>query len=380
MRRRVGPRYGERMNGTTAIPSPGTPASGAASADTATPGMQDTLGRHRVETIQQCIAATIRARKQLLFGMTTSLALQSVPVPRGCDLEPDALHTVASTANLRCRIDGSRGGKLDSARRQAAKRAGTIASLNGQNDGHSKPALHPIRAHIWKPLSHPPIAPRNIQIHFDVCALDLFHTFVQLATHIPFDSLVALGDSIITATAQQPMLANKRDTAAIHRDFVTFVGNLPKCKGKTASRLAMRLIIPNVLSPMESANRLALLAHGLPDAVANFTVPDARFRQSGKPMTLDLAWPQCRVAVEYDGDHHRTDQRQQQRDAEKREHLATRGWRILVATKANLANDAARAEFALRVARELMLRGTEFTFFPVAKDLRNLAGERKTAG
>lgn len=368
LRHRIVSPYGVGMNEMTAM---NTTTGGAS------PGMEDSLARRRVEVTQLCIAATIRAKRQLLFGMTTSLELQCVPLPRGCDLDPSALYTVSISDDLRCRIDGPCGRRRNAARREADRREAAMAALGGSGDRRDGSTPHPIRAHTWKPLTHPPTMPRNVQIHYDVYALDLFHTFVQLATHVPFESLIALGDSIITAMARQPILADKRDATVIHRDFVTFVGNLPKCKGKTDAQLAMRLIAPNIFSPMESTNRLVMLAHGLPDAVANFVVPDARFRQSGRPMTLDLAWPKYRVAIEYDGDQHRTDQRQRQRDSEKRGYLANRGWTIHIATAVTMADEVARAEFALHVARELLRRGAGFTFLPIARDLRELAKKRR---
>ena len=77
--------------------------------------------------------------------------------------------------------------------------------------------------------------------------------------------------------------------------------------GRPACRTALQLVKANVLSPKESKARAGdSSGHGLPDAEVNCHVRqgDVRF---GKPMSLDIAWKHFKVAVEYDGDHHRTD-------------------------------------------------------------------------
>lgn len=72
--------------------------------------------------------------------------------------------------------------------------------------------------------------------------------------------------------------------------------------------------------------------------MTNYTVPGATF-SNGAPITLDLAWPEFRVAIEYDGDHHRTDKNQWRRDNDKRELLRHHHWIVIIATAANMADE-----------------------------------------
>lgn len=138
---------------------------------------------------------------------------------------------------------------------------------------------------------------------------------------------------------------------------------------------ALPLIMPGVDSPKESEERLSLLTHGIPQPVVNYVVPDMTFR-SGAPVTLDLAWPEFKVAIEYDGDHHRTNKTQWRRDQEKRSKLVARQWITFVATAANLADEAACAEFSFNVARALALRGAIFDFQVIAMSIEQLAETR----
>lgn len=311
----------------------GSPIVSSSNGVSATPAMGETLAQRRRDTIKRCTDETKRLGRQLLFGMTTSLMLQSVPLPPDCDLDPSVLHTVSSSRNKRTR-----------------SRSFTLAS------------------HVWKHAS----LGNSVRVNQRVYALDLFHTWAQLAVHMSLSSLVVLGDAIITAVSKQPSLSRGRDTAAIHRDLVMFASGLASCNGKTACVRAAALIVPNVDSPKESEGRLSICSHGVPVPVSNYMVPDVNFK-SGVPITLDMAWPEYRVAIEYDGDHHRTDRKQWSRDQEKRNLLHSRKWIVFVITYANLVDDTARAELAFNVARQLALRGAIFDFRVVAMAMEELA-------
>ncbi|PLS29150.1 hypothetical protein Uis4E_0728 [Bifidobacterium parmae] len=265
-----------------------------------------------------------------MFGMTTSLMLQSVPLPATCDLDTSLLHTVSSTKRRRTRRRGI-----------------------------------PTQPHVWRALADT----EPVRINRHVYALDLMHTWAQLAPHVPFEELIALGDAIVTAIARRSPSSHGRTATQIRDGLAAFAAGLPAFRGKRACVAACGHIMAGVDSPMETRNRLALIRHGIPCPVPGYTVPGMTFA-SGAPMTLDMAWPEQLVAVEYDGDQHRTDKNQWRRDTEKRDRLLGHGWIIRVATGATMANADARAEHAFGVARSLMLRGAEFTFHPVERPLR----------
>jgi len=54
---------------------------------------------------------------------------------------------------------------------------------------------------------------------------------------------------------------------------------------------------------------------------------------------VDLAYPHLRIAIEYEGDQHRTDPRQWQRDIEKHELLADLGWRVIRFSRDHVFSD-----------------------------------------
>lgn len=216
----------------------------------------------------------------------------------------------------------------------------------------------------------------NARINKHVHALDLVHTWAQLAAHMSLESLVILGDATLTAIARKPSLSGGRTADEIYQDFVRQVSELPKFNAKATCMIALEFIAPRVDSPMESETRITTTQYGLPRAVTNYTVPGATF-SNGAPITLDLAWPEFRVAIEYDGDHHRTDKAQWRRDNDKRELLRHHHWIVLIATAANMADEPSQAELAYRAGRQLALRGSIFDFTLTATPLNELARRKR---
>jgi very-short-patch-repair endonuclease len=83
----------------------------------------------------------------------------------------------------------------------------------------------------------------------------------------------------------------------------------------------LRLAAPGAESPMETRLRLLLVLAGLPMPVTQFEVPGARAR-------LDLAYPELKLAIEYDGDQHR-ERDQFRRDVARLNRLRLLGWTVL---------------------------------------------------
>jgi Protein of unknown function (DUF559) len=108
------------------------------------------------------------------------------------------------------------------------------------------------------------------------------------------------------------------------------LGQLPRYRrrrGVVKARELASIADPLAESPRESRTRLAIHDAGLPRPTLQHWVDD-----HGTPVyRLDLAYPQHRVAVEYDGQewHDRT---QAQRDADRlrRQWLTAHGWTVIV--------------------------------------------------
>ena len=115
-------------------------------------------------------------------------------------------------------------------------------------------------------------------------------------------------------------------------------------------RAAIPLLEPRTDSPMETRLRLLIVRAGLPRPVANLDV----VVDGGWLARPDLSYPALMIAIEYDGDHHRTDRRQWQRDIGRRRGLEDAGWLLVIVT----ADDVLRRphEIVARIGRAIASR------------------------
>lgn len=65
--------------------------------------MTQSLRDRAQDAIMCCAALAWRIGGNVLFGMTTALALQQVPLPEVCDLDAEMLHITSSTPDRRRR-------------------------------------------------------------------------------------------------------------------------------------------------------------------------------------------------------------------------------------------------------------------------------------
>ncbi|MDX2377350.1 hypothetical protein M4I32_11125 [Microbacterium sp. LRZ72] len=167
----------------------------------------------------------------------------------------------------------------------------------------------------------------------------------------PYD-LVAAGDSFVRVQRMPgpwhrempPPLAHVRDLEAAI------------AAGRRVGARALREALPRVrlgaASRPESWTRLTLCDAGLPEPVLDHDVYDDDGRFIG---CVDLAYPELKIAIEYEGDHHRTDPAAWNRDMEKHDALQAAGWRVIRVSRTVLF--ARPHELVERVREALRARG-----------------------
>jgi hypothetical protein len=156
--------------------------------------------------------------------------------------------------------------------------------------------------------------------------------FVQLATMLDHDDLVAVGDYLVTPqrVARKPAIASVDDLAAAIP---------PGARGAARARDALRDVRIGADSPMETRLRLLLVRAGLPE-------PELNPELVG--LHPDLLYRRDRLVIEYEGDHHRTDPRTWRHDIARRERFQAAGFRVMQVHAADLRDEP--AALAARVA------------------------------
>lgn len=145
-------------------------------------------------------------------------------------------------------------------------------------------------------------------------------TFVDLAADLDLVDLVVLGDSLV------------RRSVVSTSQLVEMARNY-QGRGARLARRAAALVRDRVDSPMETRVRLLMVLAGLPEPVVNLTF---RSEHGEWRYRLDLAYPQWKVAVEYDGRQHAESTSQWASDVRRREWFDGEGWRFVVVLSGDL--------------------------------------------
>jgi hypothetical protein len=99
----------------------------------------------------------------------------------------------------------------------------------------------------------------------------------------------------------------------------------PGARGVRQLRMLLPKIDPGAASPKETWLRMLLIDAGLPTPETQIPVV-VNYRTVA---LLDMGWERFKVAVEYDGDQHRTNRRQYVRDLRRLKELAELGWIVI---------------------------------------------------
>jgi hypothetical protein len=213
-----------------------------------------------------------------------------------------------------------------------AKAAWLRSKRRGVLAGYSAAALHGARfigpevpAYICDRYCRPErgvVVWRDAPAGDDVCRIgDMqlttpLRTAVDLARKLPEDVAVAAIDALARAT--ELTVADIELAARRH----------PGRRGLTQARKTIALVDPKAQSPRETALRLLIIRAGLPAPVSQHPIDNEYGVLIG---VVDFAWPELKIAVEYEGRHH-MDPEAVRRDIARIEAMIEMGWIVIRVT------------------------------------------------
>ena len=159
----------------------------------------------------------------------------------------------------------------------------------------------------------------------DVYGIHPAQAWLQVASQLGGTDLVVVTDALMRRQA----------TLATRSELQNLVAQFPGHRGVNRARQALTKARAGVDSPMETRLRLALVDAGFPCPEVNYAVRPVLL---GKTYRLDMAYPESRLGIEYDGAVHVANRSQMQSDRTRRRQLEDAGWRVITATMADFAN------------------------------------------
>lgn len=167
-------------------------------------------------------------------------------------------------------------------------------------------------------------------------------TWCQLSTTLTLDELIIMGDALV----------RRRDPLATMSVLAAAVAGRAGRPGAKVLRDAMALVRPRTDSPRETMLRLLIVRAGLPEPDVNL---ELRNRNGAFMAWGDLAYARYKILLEYDGEVHRTDERQFHRDVDRLDEIMEEDWRVIRYNKSHLGTR--RNDIEGRIRRALLARG-----------------------
>jgi hypothetical protein len=175
--------------------------------------------------------------------------------------------------------------------------------------------------------------PGEVVMHDGVRVTSPARTWLDLASLLTVDELIAAGDSVVTAHG--PDFPRPKAPLATLADLQRMIAAHPGMRGMKTARLALSEIRVGSDSPQETRMRLALSRTELGEPVLNRVIRNSWGQPSVWP---DAAYPEHRLALQYDGAHH-ADPRQTRLDSMRKTTTERLGWTEIRVFKEDLEGE-----------------------------------------
>ncbi len=172
-------------------------------------------------------------------------------------------------------------------------------------------------------------------------------TWASLGSMLFEDELVAAADAVIRIPRYPGGFQEVDQTPLATIADLRRVTERKGRPGAPRLRRALELARNGASSPPETQIRLIIHDAGLPEPVLDF---DVRAVNGSFLGCSELAYPELRIAIEYESDGHLT-REQLQRDIDKYQDYAEAGWIVVRLTSQHVYRDRAEAVRRIRVAR-----------------------------
>lgn len=187
-------------------------------------------------------------------------------------------------------------------------------------------------------------------------------TWAMFAGWLNLEELIVLAESMMRRDGRLRRTTIEELTAYLDsaREFTEAVfeetGRRPNMfRGYANCRRALRVIQEGTDSSMETRTRLVPLKYGIDAPCVNYKIGVKRLNRA---VYLDLAYPEYKICIEFDGGHHAG---QWLEDARRRQAIEDEKWRYIQVTKLDLGDEWSEEALVRRIADKIQ----EVTGIPV---------------
>jgi hypothetical protein len=159
---------------------------------------------------------------------------------------------------------------------------------------------------------------------------------VECAPYMRVDDLVAFADYMLRWITRDELVRSVEAWGPV--------------RGIARVKEALQYVRPGAESPRESIVRWVVMTGGLPEPVCNQDVFDTDGRLLGRP---DMAYPEVKLIIEYEGRQHQADRGTYANDIRRRERFERSGWTFLLVIDRDVFDHDALRERIRKRLRDL---------------------------
>lgn len=164
----------------------------------------------------------------------------------------------------------------------------------------------PVRLSVWTDA----IDDRDVMTIDGIPVTTPERTAVDMARRYRFDAAIASVDALANAAHMRPS------------DIRQLADKYPSARGMPRARRVLQLVDPGAESPKETWLRLLVIRHGFPPPETQIPV----YNEYGVLVAvLDMGWRDRKLALDYDGEHHR-DPIRFNKDIRRHDEVTELGW------------------------------------------------------
>lgn len=195
------------------------------------------------------------------------------------------------------------------------------------------------------------VAGHHVALHpLDVVSIRGARATSQARTLCDLAGLLA--EEELLATADYLLWWRRPAEERLNRtEIASSIARHPTSRGMARLRAIAPLVTDRADSAPESLIRYRIIKAGFPHPNVNLELFDARGAFLAMP---DLSFPEFMIAIDYEGDHHRTDRIQWEKDIHRVPRLQDAGWHHIRVSGSDLRDSD---DFLARLARNLRGRG-----------------------
>lgn len=157
---------------------------------------------------------------------------------------------------------------------------------------------------------------------FDLPLLTIPHLLIEVAPFLDLLELVQITDAVVSTRFNGP----RTSIDQLRRELQS----RKQVRNRKLLERTIELARTTVDSPRETWLRMWIISNGFPEPAVH---PAIHSSIKDRKLHPDLGYPDIKLAIEYEGDHHRTSPEQFGDDIERRHLMEAEGWTILRVSK-----------------------------------------------